>query len=338
MKISYDQLKTQNNDSQRCYLICGDEPLLVDDARQWLIAKKMNQSTEHIRFYSKESSWQALPSLCCNGSLLATQQIIDVRLDSSLLKADVAKIIVECVNNLAPQNSLIFSSARLEKNAIKSAWVNAIDSKGLIVQIWPLSNKQLTYWLRRKIQDYQLRLTPAASQMIIELCEGNLYAAEQALQKLTLLKTDSPLDTLEIQQVLTDSSQYSVFTWVDACLAGQQQRQLKIIGRLQGTSFEPTLVLWAIAREIRQLLKLKIQAGKTDNLSHVLKQQRITTSKQPHYNKLLQNTDLLFWGKLMVSIANIDLAIKGIVKGDSWQKLSNLGSALALCNSGIIDG
>ena len=56
------------------------------------------------------------------------------------------------------------------------------------------------------------------------------------------------------------------------------------------------------------------------------------------YNKLLQNTDLLFWGKLMVSIANIDLAIKGIVKGDSWQKLSNLGSALALCNSGIIDG
>ena len=184
--------------------------------------------------------------------------------------------------------------------------------------------------MRQRVQHYQLRLTSAASQLIAEFCEGNLYAAEQALQKLTLLKNDAPLDTPHIQQVLTDSSHYDVFAWVDACLAGEQQRQLKIIKQLQGAKLEPTLALWAIARETRQLLGLQNQLTTEKNIASLLKQQRILAKKQPLYTKLLQTMDLAFWGQLTITIAAVDTIVKGVVKGDGWQALSNYGSALAL--------
>lgn len=337
MKINYDKLKTQtNNPQQRCYLICGDEPLLVSEARQWLIHQSKTDSTEHIHFYPKETPWQQLPAICNNGSLLATHQLIDIRLDSSKLKVDATKLLTECINQLPTSTTVLLSCPRLESKTQNTTWVKAFDAHGIIIQVWPLSQKQIPYWLRQRVQHYQLRLTSAASQLIVEYCEGNLFAAEQTLQKLTLITAKQPLDVQHIQQVLTDSSHYDVFAWVDACLAGDNIRQTKIFQQLQSANIEPTLILWSVAKEIRLLFDLQNQMDTDTSITQLLKSKRILAKKQPFYNQLLQTMTLSFWGQLLVAVAATDRNIKGITKGNQWDALQQIGNALATRDTRMI--
>ncbi len=99
-----------------------------------------------------------------------------------------------------------------------------------------------------------LEIDPAASQLIVDRVEGNLLAAKQELEILALLANGAPIDAALVMRI------------------GRRQRPLRRLpvgrggrGRRRGAraagsrsgckseGVEPTLILWALVRELRGL-------------------------------------------------------------------------------------
>ena len=338
MKINHDKLHSHLSKScYRCYLMCGDEPLIIDETRTWLVERYRTNTTEHLKFYADDVPWQQLMNLCQQGSLLATHRIIDIRLETSQLGAELGKLLATCIEKLPITHLLILSCPRIAAKHQNANWIKAFDSQGLIIQIWPLNRSQLLAWIEKHAQKVSLTLTTAAKQLIADYCQNNLPAAAQTLKKLSLMPTAKTLDTIDIQSVLTDSSHYTVFSWTEACLAGNQPLQAKILQQLYATGTEPAIILWAIGRETRLLWALKTQLMVQGNLKQILKNQRLTISKQTLYEQTLLTLDPAFWGQICLIITMIDQKLKGAITGNSWHALRQLGSAIALRDLGMIN-
>ena len=92
---------------------------------------------------------------------------------------------------------------------------------------------------------------------IAERVEGNLLAAHQEIQKLGLLYPEGKLTFEQIHDAVLNVARYDVFKLNEAMLAGDAARLVRMLEGLKGEGEALPLVLWAVAEEMRTLLKLK---------------------------------------------------------------------------------
>ena len=337
MKLPVNKLTTQHLATPKlCYLITGDEPLQVQEARaQVLTALKQQGYTDHIRFSPNDTAWHKLSGLCMNQSLFATRQVIDIRLQKASLGRDGSKPFTNLLNTPPRDTIFMLTCPRLDSNAQKSAWVKACDKHGLIIQAWPLSPQQLTAWIKTQAKAMDLQLHNDVITLLCDYTEGNLLACKQSLEKLLLLTEKTTITVDIMQQVLSDSSHYDIFAWADACTSGDQTRQTKILARLKAEGIEPILILYAIAREIKQLMNIHQAHHQGSPLATLWSKFRIFPKKQPMMKQLIEQVNVTFWDLLLPKIAEIDSILKGANTGNAWYALHNLGTTLSLRQIGL---
>jgi hypothetical protein len=80
-----------------------------------------------------------------------------------------------------------------------------------------------------------------------------LLAAKQELQKLRLLEPNQPISVDLVLRSVGDSARYDVFQLAQAAAAGDAARALACLSGLKSEGVEPSLILWALVRELRGL-------------------------------------------------------------------------------------
>ena len=98
-----------------------------------------------------------------------------------------------------------------------------------------------------------MELQPEAAQLIVDRVEGNLLAAKQELEKLALLSNGEPIGEELVLRSVGDTARYDVFQLAAAAAAGEAYRALRVLMGLKSEGVEPTLILWALVRELRGL-------------------------------------------------------------------------------------
>ena len=143
---------------------------------------------------------------------------------------------------------------KLDKKAGDAAWVRAVEKHGVWVPIWPVETAALPAWLRARAKQLQVEMEPAAAQLIVDRVEGNLLAAKQELEKLALLARTASHQrrawccgrSATAPATMSSSSP-------QAAAAGDAARALRVLLGLKSEGVEPTLILWALVRELRGL-------------------------------------------------------------------------------------
>ena len=128
------------------------------------------------------------------------------------------------------------------------------------------------------------------------------------------------LDINDLQAALVSDAQFSVFDLSDAMLAGNSSQVAKIIFQLKATDEPTTLVLWAISKDMRQIMQL-MDGQEPQALG-------IWQSKQGLYQKACRRQSkeqIVAWPALLYKC---DQAIKGLVRQPAWELL--LQAALEL--------
>src|SRR5207248_770368 len=101
------------------------------------------------------------------------------------------------------------------------------------------------------------RLKLEASEEALELLaartEGNLLAAHQELTQLALLAPDGRVTPDTVLAGVADSARFDVFGLGEAVLKGEAARALRVLAGLRAEGTEPTLVLWALSRALRDV-------------------------------------------------------------------------------------
>ena len=124
---------------------------------------------------------------------------------------------------------------------------------GLIVQCWPVAVEKLSFWLKQRFKLRDMDADNEVLAYISQHVEGNLLAADQEIEKLSLLLGPGKITYADVAEAVTSQSRYSVFELVDMLLSGNRRRVIRIITGLKAEGVVPetgkSMRLLTIAQE-----------------------------------------------------------------------------------------
>jgi DNA polymerase-3 subunit delta len=329
MKISYPQLAAHlTKELHPVYLICTDDILLSYDATSEIRKKARAEGfSERVLIEGHTDFEEVLYENSHSLSLFALKKIIELNFQQHTLKSAQGKILDDYAKNPAENTLLIVRASKLDSTMEKSAWFKSLVKKVVVVQIWPVSVEQLPTWIIERAKKHSLHITMEASVLLAAKVEGNLLAADQEIEKLGLLAVAQKIDRALIENVATDNAQYDVFNLVESSLGGHKARALHILKNLQG-NIEPTLILWALTRELRILASLFVEI-KNNALPSLFDKFRIFGKRQHSVKAFMQRHKMEHCWEFLLDAAAIDRMIKGVEEGHVWEKLQDLSIKIA---------
>jgi len=307
------------------YLVSGDEPLLVGEAADAIraAARAAGYADRRVFFIDRSFSWDELRLASQSLSLFAERRLFELRMPSG--KPDKgAALLAELAAQSASDLTYLIITDKLDRKASDAPWVQAIEKHGAWVAILPVDTAALPAWLRARAKLLRIEIDPEASQMIVDRVEGNLLAAQQELEKLTLLANRGTIDVDLVLRSVGDSARYDVFQLAQAAAAGDAARALRVLLGLKNEGVEPTLILWALLRELRGMW----QARERERLRSAARGSgwNLAATASPRALSRLKKLPL---APLLMQASHTDRIIKGLSQGDAWSALTGLTGAFA---------
>ena len=257
MKLRPDQLA---NHLKRAlapiYLISSDEPLLLQEAADQILQAARQTGFEERALYSVGAGfhWSDLQQEGAALSLFAEKKIIDLRLPTGKPGKEGGAMLTEWSHSPPDDKILVIRSGKLDGASQRAKWFKAIEKAGVTVQIWPMELRQIPNWIMQRMRVAGINATPGAAALVAERIEGNLLAAVQEIEKLSLLTNKGDqVDETMVMTLVADSARYDPFQLADAILGGERARALHILYGLKEEGVAIQIILWAIVRDLREL-------------------------------------------------------------------------------------
>lgn len=333
MKIQANQLGSHLKKSLApCYLVSGDEHLLVAEAVDAIrgAARSQGFSSRDLYVATAGFDWARLGESSANLSLFAERRIIELRLPTGKPGRAGGQAIVDLVAHCGPDLMLIVVTPKLDRGTASSKWVQALDTAGVGLQIWPVSPRELPGWIAARMRQAGLLPDRDAVALIADRVEGNLLAASQEVEKLRLLLGEGPVSAAQAREAVADSSRYDAFKLVDAALAGDAKRAVRILAGLRAEGVEPVVVAWALTREVRALLHVAEAQDRGVALGAAMQRAAVWRSRQGLVRNAVARHRVADLRALLRSTARADMAAKGQLRADAWQLMTDIVLGLAL--------
>jgi DNA polymerase III subunit delta len=332
MRLTADKLATQlERGLAPVYFITGDEPLLVQEAADAVraTAREQGYSEREILFVERGFDWGRLGASASTLSLFADRRVIELRMATAKPGTTGSKALVAYCERIPEDTILLITAPKLEAKTRDSKWVKTLDQAGVMVPVWPVSRSQMPAWVEGRMRARELAPDDAAVRLIAERSEGNLLAAVQEIEKLLLTHGPGPVDEGRVREAVMDGARFDVFQLADAALAGDAARALRVLHGLHGEGVAPTLVNWALARDIRLLVKFAGTEASGGSLPAVMTEERVFESRRPLFKDALKRHRMRRLVGLLERAGKVDLCIKGRLDGDAWDRLAALAVAFA---------
>ncbi len=314
------------------YVIHGDEPLLSMEAADAVRARARAAGfTERCVLLAERGfDWGELAASGASLSLFGDRKLIELRLSSGKPGTEGSQAIETFCARLPPDVLTLVMLPRLDRAGQSSPWFAALESKGMVVNVFPVERARLPEWIAARLARQKQSAGPETMRFLADCVEGNLLAAHQEIQKLGLLLPPGELGFDAAREAVMNVARYDAGKLGEAMLSGDRARLARMLEGLHGEGEAPPRVLWLLAEEIRAVCRVQegIAAGRP--LSEVLRQARVWgDARQALVGKAARKFTR---GALLAALehaAGVDRMVKGIVKGDAWDELLQLGLRFA---------
>jgi DNA polymerase-3 subunit delta len=315
LKLKPEHLKAHIQDGLApIYLISGDVQLLVQEACD-IVRQRARQEGFNERLVMHADArfdWQELLQNAQGMSLFSERRYIESYCENPVV-----------------ENVLLIISGKVDAGSQRSKWFRALESAGVVIQVWPLSLSRLPGWIQQRMQAKDLQPTQEAVAMLAERVEGNLLACMQEIERLHLLHGAGPVNAQDIANSVADSARFDIYTLVDNALAGDALRTTRIVYGLCNEGIEPVLVLWALAREIRLLASMSYEIRKGMPDEQALARYGVWAKRKVAVRQGLRRHPPRAWWGMLRRAGHIDRIIKGVSRGNVWDELLQLSLMMA---------
>ena len=309
------------------YVVHGDEPLLALEAADLVrsAARRCGFAEREVLFTHQHFDWSEFLNANANLSLFGGNKIVELRLPTGKPGSEGGAAIERYCSNPNPDNLVLVTMPRPEGAARKSGWFAALASKGVMIEVQPVHRSNLPAWIAGRLARQGQRAGAEVLEFLADRVEGNLLAAHQEIQKLSLLLSAKDLELEDVQQVTANVARFDPYVAAEALVAGDLGRYARVIDGLRGEAEAPTLVLFALGAALSVLADM--HGGKP--LEHSYRDHRL-------WNKPLQHAiaasprrfSRRAVGEALSRCAAIDRVIKGLARGDPWDEFLKLGLSL----------
>jgi DNA polymerase-3 subunit delta len=317
------------------YVITSDEHLLAMEAADKIrkAARAQGFTEREVLVVERSFKWGELLAANQSQSLFGDKKLIELRISTGKPGKDGGQALQAYAADLSPDNITLISLPKLDWATQKAAWVAALQQASVYIDIPLVERAHLPNWIGTRLAAQRQSADKAGIEFIAERVEGNLLAAHQEIQKLALLHPEGKLSLEQIQDAVLNVARYDVFKLNEAMLSGDTARLVRMLEGLKGEGEALPLVLWAVADEIRTLLKLKAGIAQGKALGMLLKEYRIWGPRERLMEPALRRLKLSTLETALQEASQIDKMIKGLrakaFAGDAWDAMLQLGLRVA---------
>ena len=331
MRITSEQLQPQLRELKPLYAVYGAEALLALEASDRIRATARERGYTEREVLTVESGfkWADLSMAASAQSLFATQKLLELRIPNGKPGTEGSAAIQAFCKRLPADTLTLIQLPEIDWRSQKSAWFEALDAAGVLVEAKEVSRKALPQWLAGRLKAQKQDADPDTLAFIAERVEGNLMAAYQEVQKLALLFPPGRLSFEQVREAVLDVARYDVFALGEAMLEGDAARLSRMFEGLKAEGAAAPLALWALTEELRAVGRVAAGAAEGRPVATLMRDARIYGPRQ----SLVQASYSRFTPQRVAEglrhAAAIDRMIKGLVKGDAWDELLQLALRFA---------
>ena len=339
MQLALPQLQAHLQKGLRSlYTLHGDEALLVQEAADAIraAARQQGYTERSVHVVSgAHFDWSEVLAAGGSMSLFAERQILEIRVPTGKPGKEGSPMIQQLAQSAEGNDSTLtlFILPRLDSATKKGAWFGALEQFGVSLQIDSLDRAQLPQWIaqRLKLQNQSVASGQDGQnclQFFADRVEGNLLAAHQEIQKLSLLYPAGELTHAQVESAVMNVARYDVFKLSEAVLAGQVARVQRMLDGLQAEGEAAVLVHYTLAEDIRALKRVKDAMAEGRPLPMALGEQRIWGAREKLFERVLPKLSTARLAQLLKNAHQVDGIVKGLKVADwptdPWQALQRL--------------
>lgn len=309
-----------------CYLIHGGEPLQTEEIIGEIthLAAKGGYNKRVVFEINTLFNWEELLNKCQNLDLFADRTLLELRLHGETVNKQGSQILEQVLLQQDPNFCFIIRAPKLKTQTLNSNWVKHIQKHGKVHVAKPIALTALPMWVNKRLTNAGFKATPDTVALIARCYAGNLLAAAQFIQKISLVLPAGDLTAEQIRPFIEVNNQFSVFELSNYMLQGDAIRSIEICHSLKNESAEPILVLWALTREIRNLLSLKHDMQQGISVDQSAQKLGIWRENLPAVKKALDRLTVGTLQNLLNIAKNVDLICKGMQPGNAWDLLESM--------------
>ena len=321
------------------FVVASDEPLLALEAQDAIraVARKQGYSEREVLQADGRFDWSRLTEAAGGLSLFADRRIVEIRLPGGKPGVSGAAAL-EAHAALAGEGLLtIVALPKLDRRGKEARWVSALERAGVLVEIDSIDRARLPQWIGERLARQQQRAGAEALEFVAERVEGNLLAAHQEIAKLGLLHPPGELTLAQVTDSVLNVARYDVFQLPLVMLGGDAARVRKTMAGLEAEGEAIPLVLWAIAEELRTLIRVKAQVQSGRPFSMAARENRVWGPRERLVERLLPRLPEPVLAAGLERAAQIDRLAKGLrapeSDSDAWLELTDLALSIAAASA-----
>lgn len=314
-----------------CCLIFGDEALLCLEARDQIQQRAKSQGFFETYSFNLDGKFNSdiIFNEFNSHSLFSEKKIIELSFTKS--SKENTAFIREITPLLNDDILLVLQGPKLNTQQMNSVWFKTLEQQGIFISTNLPPAHRLPQWMFQRLKRLNLQ---ADKEVIDYLCvhfEGNLLAAKQELEKLSLLFPKQHLTLQQVEQSITTHNHFSLFQWLDCLFAGEKIRANRILQQLKAEGTELLLLSATLNNEVQKLLTLSYQSQHTP-LMQLLKQQKPTlwAAKQKLINDALQRLNSTQLEHILLACATLEISLKVENSDDNWLQLEAISSSFLI--------
>ena len=311
------------------YMLTGQDHYLLNDTalaikKAWRLRGECDEKTLQL---NGPSDWEQLREEANSYSLFTEFVLIDARCDKKTIEAAGKKMLQQYLKNINPRCLIILRAPNVPGKQLQ---LLANTEHTVLVQIYPLAPAELQRWITSQLQNHTIRYEAQVPALIHQYTQGNMLASAQVIEKLVLTSNESELLTADmVLEQLSDQCDYQLFELAEACLTARGDKAIHLLRQACQNKTEPTLILWLLSQEIRQLIQLDHLCKQSVSFTMACNQLKIWPQRTRAYETTLARLSIAKLQSLLHICQQLDEQIKSNQSVTIWHGLENV--ALALC-------
>ncbi len=271
-----------------------DSVQFVDgDTADWL---EIHQSIEGISLFGGEEKMVVIRSVGDN--------------------KDNAQKLAEALEHISDTTELIVVDSSIDK---RSALYKALKKRGAVTECNNLDEGRLVSWVQERAKLHGGSIDSAAARLLVEYTGADQTKLNNEIDK--LINFDTTISEDSIRELVEPRLSETIFQLLDAMLAGQAEKGVKIYDGLRYNQMQPIYILTMIAWQLHSLLLVKSAGKKSD--AEIAKEAAMSPFVIRKARAATRNLNWTQLKKIFKLTAEADMKIK-TTKVDSDQLLQTL--------------
>ncbi|MBI2372541.1 MAG: DNA polymerase III subunit delta [Deltaproteobacteria bacterium] len=246
------------------YIVDGEERVLVDEAVAAIKSKSLGRAADFNfdAFVAKETPIEKILSAARMLPVFAPRRLVIVK-DADKLTADDGRAMESYVVDPTPDTVLVLLGQKFDG---RLSLYKSVQKHGLALRFEHPQERQMPGLIRDRAKRRGISLDEGAIVALVAAVGTDLSAAISALEKLSLFAGSRLISASDVEEVVSNVREQSIFALTDAVGVGDTASALEVLHGTMGPGrSHPLPVLGAISTHWRKLARARslLDAGQS---------------------------------------------------------------------------